>query len=495
MALNVRAPVDSARTDPTNPARDPGCDRHPRRMGLRRGAIATALTLVVLVGGLGAPGAPPSAGAESAARGGCGTGRVALTFDDGPAAPTGRLLRILRRAHVPATFFVVGQRAAASPDLTRRIERSGFLLANHSWAHAAMTSQSYDQVRATLLSTDRLLKRLGTHPTRLMRPPYGALDETARNAIRSVGMRPVLWTIDSRDWTGGTAGQIAARILAGLRPHATNIVLQHDGVGHSPVSVEAVPIVIREARRRGYCFTALDEQGRPGFPTPRVSVRVSDTEEGDRAVARVRLSKPPGRPTSVRLRTVGLSATVGPDVERIDRRVTIPAGRLSARVAIDVPHEGKDEPREEFAVRIDRPRGLEIGDGRAVARIRDKDPAPRLLADDATVQEPATGSADVEIDYALARRSGKPVVVVVETVAGTAGEADYTPLHLRFELAPGERRFVVPLSVLADLVDEGDETLTLEVVRARNVRITPGTTVTVTITPPDPPAPPRQRRR
>lgn len=463
----------------------------------RRGALAAALlALVVLASGLAAPGAPTAtAEPRAAARGGCGTGRVALTFDDGPAAPTGRLLRILRRAHVPATFFVVGQRAAAAPDLTRRIERSGFLLANHTWAHAAMTSQSYDQVRATLRSTDRLLKRLRTHPTRLMRPPYGALDQTARDAIRSVGMVPVLWTIDSRDWSGGTAGQIAQRILSGLRPHATNIVLQHDGVGHSPVSVDAVPIVIREARQRGYCFTALDERGRPGFPTPRVSVSVRNTDEGDATVARIRLSKPPGRWTSVRLRTVGLSATTGPDVERIDRRVTIPAGRLSTRVRIDVPREGKDEPAERFAVVIDRPRGLEVGDGRAVARIRDKDPAPRLLADDVAVQEPATDPVEVEIDYALARRSGKPIVVVVETAAGTADGTDYTPLHLRFELAPGERRFVVPLSVLADLVDEPDEALTLEVVRARNVRVTPGTTVTVTITPPDPPDPPAPPRR
>ena len=119
-----------------------------------------------------------------------------------------------------------------------------------------------------------------------MRPPYGALDHAARDGIRVAGFVPVLWTIDSRDWQSGTAGQIATRILAGLRPNATNIVLQHDGVRRSPTSVDAVPLVIRGARRRGYCFVALDERGRPGFPTPTVSVSASNAGRGTRRLPR-----------------------------------------------------------------------------------------------------------------------------------------------------------------------------------------------------------------
>lgn len=162
-----------------------------------------------------------------------------------------------------------------------------------------MRTQTSPQVAATLRATDAALRRAGAHQTRLMRPPYGALDEAARDGIREAGFVPVLWTVDPRDWESATAGQIAARILDGLRPNEANIVLQHDGVRRSPTSVDAVPLVIRGARRRGYCFVALDERGRPGFPTPTASVSVSDTREGEPAVATGRLSKRQGaRPAS-----------------------------------------------------------------------------------------------------------------------------------------------------------------------------------------------------
>lgn len=319
----------------------------------------------------------------------CRSGLVSLTFDDGPAGPTARLVRILRKAHVPATFFMVGQRVAAMPRVARRVERAGFLVGNHSWAHADMTTQTATQVAARLRATDAALQRAGTHPTPLMRPPYGALDDAARDGIRAAGFVPVLWTIDSRDWAGSSAGEIATRILTHLRPSTTNVVLQHDGVRRSPTSVEAVPLVIRGARSRGYCFVALDERGRPGFPTPTASVSVTNTREGEPAFASVRLSKPPGRTTSVLLRTRSRSATVGKDVERIARRVTIPAGDLAVRVRIPVPRDGTDERLERFEVTIGRPQGARIGDGSGLVRVRPIDPPPRILGVDVAVTEPA----------------------------------------------------------------------------------------------------------
>lgn len=421
----------------------------------------------LLLAGLALVGPPPALGA---AVGPCRSGYVALTFDDGPAGPTDRLVRVLSEANVPATFFMVGQRAAAAPRMTKRVEKAGFLIGNHSWAHTDMTTQTSSEVAATLRSTDALLRRLGTHPTRLMRPPYGALDDAARAGIREAGYVPVLWTVDSQDWAGGTAAQVASRILAGLRPNETNVVLQHDGVTRSPISVDAVPLVIRGARRRGYCFTALDERGRPGFPTPDASVSVTHTREGDAAVATIRLSKPPGRPTSVLLRTRSRSATVGEDVERVRRRVTIPAGDLSVRVRIKVPRDGMDEYAERFEVTIGRPRGVRIEDGSAIARITDVDLPPWIHGVSGAVTEPAVGSTAVDVPFQLSRASGKPIVVVVATRPGTADEEDYTPIQFRLTLAPGQTSVAVPLEVLADAVEEAEESFTLEVLRARRVR-------------------------
>ena len=444
-------------------------------LGVALGLVSSGLLLV-----------PATAGAESG--GACRSGFVSLTFDDGPAGPTARLVRILRGARVPATFFMVGQRVAATPAVARRVERAGFLVANHSWAHADMTTQTSAQVTATLRATHAALRRAGTHPTPLMRPPYGALDGASRDGIRAAGLVPVLWTVDSRDWQSGAAGQIATRILAGLRPHATNIVLQHDGVARSATSVDAVPLVIRGARRRGYCFVALDERGRPGFPTPTASVSVTDTREGEPSVATIRLSKPPGRPTSVVLRTRSRSATVGKDIERVARRVTIPAGDLAVRVRIPVPRDRTDERRERFEVTIARPHGVRIDDGSALVSVRDVDPPPKVVGVDTAATEPAeaqTSTVDVRLE--LSRASGKKIELVVRTRAGTADLTDFDPTRLRLVLRPGRRSVVFPVRLLADDTEELDETFTVEVVRARHARV--GRPATVTILAPPPPDP------
>jgi hypothetical protein len=396
-------------------------------------------------------------------------------------------MRILRAAHVPATFFMVGQRVAAMPRVARRVERAGFLIGNHSWAHADMTTQTSAQVTATVRATDAALRRAGTHPTGLMRPPYGALDDTARDGIRAAGFVPVLWTIDSRDWESGTAGQIATRILAALRPNGTNIVLQHDGVARSPISVDAVPLVIRGARGRGYCFVALDERGRPGFPTPSASVSVTNTREGEPVVATVRLTKPAGRATSVVLRTQSRTATLGKDVARIDRRVTIPPGALAARVRIPVPKDGTDERRERFEVTIGRTNGVRITDGSALARIRDIDPQPRIIGVDTSVTEPTGGPETFDVRFRLSHVSGRRIRVVVATHAGTADDSDFSPIRIRSSIRSGQGSLVVPVDVLPDTVDENDEDFTVRVVRGHNVRIGRPATVTIIDSPPPPP--------
>lgn len=432
-----------------------------------------------------------SAPVAAAVRAECSAGTVSLTFDDGPASElTSRLVRILRQAGVPATFFMVGQRVDSAPGAAQQVERAGFLVGNHSFAHEDLTGLSSEAVRSTVRRTDASLRRVGVHPLPLMRPPYGAIDGRVAAAIRSTGHVPVLWDVDPRDWESGTADQIAARILGGLRPHGSNIVLQHDGVGNSPASIAAVPQVIRTARARGYCFVALDEEGRPGFPTPvaTLSLRPADRRvtEGRPAAAVVRLSGPAGRDTTVRLTVSAGTARSDLDYTRPARSIVIPAGRLSAQVRIPVLRDRLDEPTEGFGLRLAEPAGVRLGGGPVQVIVLDADPEPRVSLVDTRVAEPASGSVAAPITLRLDRVSGRDVRVRVRTEAGTAGADDYSALD-RWVLVPaGTATVPIPVTVLADSVVEPDETFTLRVVGTRYARGSGAATVTITAPAPAP---------
>lgn len=196
----------------------------------------------------------------------CRSGRVALTFDDGPSATvTPRLVRVLRRLDVPATFFMVGSRVSEAPAAARLVARSGFTIGNHTEDHADLTALSPAQVRAELWATSKALRRAGVTPSRLVRPPYGATNARVERVIRGLGLVSVLWNVDSRDWTGLPTRRITGGVLGQVRAHGRDgsVVLQHDGVENSPATLAAVPREVRRLRARGYCFVALDARGEP----------------------------------------------------------------------------------------------------------------------------------------------------------------------------------------------------------------------------------------
>lgn len=248
---------------------------------------------------------------HAAGTNGCAAGLIALTFDDGPdPAVTAKLVRTLVRLKVPATFFMIGSRVDAHPELARLVQSSGFTIGNHTWDHPQLTHLSKVAIRDQLRATSSAFKRHFITPTHLMRPPYGDIDDRVRNVIHELGMIPVLWTIDSRDWAGGDRVAIAHRILRAVRPHATNLVLQHDGVENSPASLAAVPIVVRRARERGYCFTHLNEAGGVGGSTaPSAAARI--------VPARLVTRSPSTTTARVAARPVTRELTVKPSTVRL----------------------------------------------------------------------------------------------------------------------------------------------------------------------------------
>jgi peptidoglycan/xylan/chitin deacetylase (PgdA/CDA1 family) len=176
-----------------------------------------------------------------------------LTFDDGPnPVYTPIALKILARAHVHATFFLIGKNAAAYPDLVRRIVASGNVIGNHSWDHANLARLTPARLAYEIDHTDAVLTAITGHKPCFFRFPYGSATPAAIAAVNARGMTPYIWTVDTRDWTGASTALIESTVWRELwRSHGA-VILQHDVQG--PQTLHAVPAVIAGLRARGYSF-------------------------------------------------------------------------------------------------------------------------------------------------------------------------------------------------------------------------------------------------
>lgn len=201
-------------------------------------------------------------------RAGIVPGAVALTFDDGPDPRfTPQILDVLAREHVPATFFVIGSHAAASPALVRRIDAEGHELGNHTFTHPDVDGVGALRLRTELESTTQLIASIIRRRPVLYRPPSLADVEprTVESAAAfaragSLGYLAVDADVDPRDWE--PRGDIAATARGVVRDTVAaaargGVVLLHDGGGDRSATVQALPDIIAALRARGLRFVTL----------------------------------------------------------------------------------------------------------------------------------------------------------------------------------------------------------------------------------------------
>jgi peptidoglycan/xylan/chitin deacetylase (PgdA/CDA1 family) len=188
----------------------------------------------------------PSAGAPKVER------AVALTFDDGPSPQdTPRILAILRRLHVRATFFVIGYLVDWFPEVVAREQAAGMAIGNHTYNHPEVPP--FNQLPRRLLEDEialgaQSLARVGITP-RLLRPPAGSTSPEVVRAAEAAGERVVLWSVDPTDWRSDlTAAQIKRRVLSAVRPGS--IVILHDGGGSRSATIAALPGIIKGIRHK-----------------------------------------------------------------------------------------------------------------------------------------------------------------------------------------------------------------------------------------------------
>ncbi len=159
---------------------------------------------------------------------------IALTYDDGPNdIVTERLLEVLARHHVRASFFFIGNYVRQRPQIVRAVASAGHLIGNHSMTHPWLAWQSATRIREELAGCNALLEDTLGVPIRYFRAPHGARRPAVLNIARSLGLTPVQWNILPKDWKPVGAEEIAARTVRGIERNqrqnrASNIVL-HDG--------------------------------------------------------------------------------------------------------------------------------------------------------------------------------------------------------------------------------------------------------------------------
>jgi peptidoglycan-N-acetylglucosamine deacetylase len=199
---------------------------------------------------------------------------VALTFDDGPSPEhTPKVLDLLDEAKVKATFFVIGRKAAAHPEIVRAIADRGHALGIHGMVHdRLLTLRSPDTVSDDLADAIAAVEAVtGVRPT-LFRPPVGLTSPRVARALEWFDLVVVGWSVRALDGVrSARPDRVAARVIPRLRDGA--IVLLHDAAerdDHRPASLDALPRILSAMRSRDLEGVRLDRwitaDAEPGPP-------------------------------------------------------------------------------------------------------------------------------------------------------------------------------------------------------------------------------------
>jgi len=215
---------------------------------------------LALLGAVLAVGVPYALGKRGIRRGARrDDGVIGLSFDDGPdPVATPRVLDILARAGVRATFFITGEAADAHPELVARVAAAGHDVASHGYRHRHALFQRWPLTG--FFDTRKAVRRLEAQvgATRFYRGPHGAYSWAVLAATRLHGLTPVNWTVEAHDWHPAFApDDVVEKVLR--EAHSGGVIVMHDAGRAATRSVHALEPILAGLARRGLRAVPLSE--------------------------------------------------------------------------------------------------------------------------------------------------------------------------------------------------------------------------------------------
>ena len=176
---------------------------------------------------------------------------IALTFDDGPNYNTSKVIDVLNKYDIKATFFVLGSRAINNKDILKKMADSGMEIGNHTYNHLLLTKYDENKIRSEIDDTSEVIYSATKKRPKLLRPSYGSVN----NKIKKVANMPIIiWDIDTLDWKYHNSKRITSRVVNKVRDG--DIILMHDIYS---ASLNALSNIIPILQDNGYEFVTIDE--------------------------------------------------------------------------------------------------------------------------------------------------------------------------------------------------------------------------------------------
>ena len=179
---------------------------------------------------------------------------IAITLDDGPhKSNTLRTVELFEKYDGRATFLMLGKNVKQYPEIVKTVYEQGFEIGSHSWDHPDLRKLDANGIEKQIADTQNEIFKITGYEPEIIRPPYGAVNETAKQVIANNGMKIALWNVDTEDWKVKNAQKIKETIVNKAFDGA--VILIHD---IHTFTIDGLEMALEELSRNGYQFVTLE---------------------------------------------------------------------------------------------------------------------------------------------------------------------------------------------------------------------------------------------